>query len=366
MQISLTKKLAEAMSIKPSDCNKELNPLLCWTANWTNTFQDRRKEDLVVLVNNATRFTVAIYGIKKNQFKNITIKIITAIRNTFLAININPDIIDEYFKLAQEVEYTANSDRKLTAWINSQGREAAFIIGDEINKCFDKIKYNDTMGELLNHHSVNYSKSYAESYKPAEKMIKALSDLTNKHIYNYRAFEILVTLDLKIYKATRRLIVPANIDFNKLHNVLQQVFNWKNYHLYDFKIFEEGKEESIQILVPDDESLSYCNIAVKIKDQKLSDYFPKKIIYTYDMGDDWQHEIEFLRVIENHDQESPYLLEANGQTPPEDVGGIGGYIEFRKIMLNPKHPQYEEMKTWARFWGTELNEWETKPRVIRR
>ena len=28
------------------------------------------------------------------------------------------------------------------------------IIGDEINKSFDRIKYNDSMGELLNHHSV--------------------------------------------------------------------------------------------------------------------------------------------------------------------------------------------------------------------
>lgn len=365
MQISLTKKLAEAMNIKPIACNKEINPLFCWTANWTNTFQDR-KEDLVVLVNNATRFTVAIYGIRKNQFKDITEKIITAIRNIFLAMNINPEIIDEYFKLASKVEYTANSDKKLTAWVNSQGREAAFIIGDEINKSFDKIKYNDSMGELLNHHSVNYSKSYAESYKPAEKMIKALSDLTNKPIYNYRAYEILVTLDLEIYKATRRLIVPANIDFNKLHVVLQEVFNWKNYHLYCFEIYEEGKDEPVEMLTPYEEDLTYYDIAVKIKDQKLSDYFPKKIIYTYDMGDDWQHEIKFLRVIEKHDQESPYLLEAKGQTPPEDVGGIGGYIEFRNIMLNPKHPQYKEMKTWAGYWRTELNEWETLPRVIRR
>lgn len=89
------------------------------------------------------------------------------------------------------------------------------IIGDEINKSFDRIKYNNSMGELLNHHSVNYSKSYAESYIPAEKMIKALSGLTNKPINNYRVFEILVTFDLEIYKATRRLIVPANIEFNK-------------------------------------------------------------------------------------------------------------------------------------------------------
>ena len=239
MQISLTKKLAEAIGVKLTVSDKEINQLFCWTANWTNTF-DNRKEDLVVLVNNATRFTVAIYGIKKNQFKDINIKIIAAIRNTFAELNINPEIIDEYLTLASDIEYRANTDRKLTAWVNSQGRDAAFFIGNEIYNSYEKIKYNDTIGAIIGYRIVNYSKSFEESFKPAEKMIKALSSLTNKPIYNYRAFEILITLDLEIYKATRKLIVPTNIKLEKLHSLIQEVFKWRNCHLYCFEIYEEG------------------------------------------------------------------------------------------------------------------------------
>lgn len=44
------------------------------------------------------------------------------------------------------------------------------------------------------------------------------------------------------------------------------------------------------------------------------------------------------------------MLEAIGQAPAEDVGGVGGFIDFREIMLNPNHPKYEEIKEWARFW----------------
>jgi hypothetical protein len=46
----------------------------------------------------------------------------------------------------------------------------------------------------------------------------------------------------------------------------------------------------------------------------LSDYSPKysHIIYTYDMGDNWEHRIELVRVIDDHREESPYLLEATG------------------------------------------------------
>jgi hypothetical protein len=99
MQIALTKKLAEAIGITPTPADEAANPLFSWTANFTNTFADR-KEDMVVLVNNATHFAVIIYGIKRRGMRDIEKKIEAAIRNTFAYMNINPEVIDEYFKQA--------------------------------------------------------------------------------------------------------------------------------------------------------------------------------------------------------------------------------------------------------------------------
>jgi Plasmid pRiA4b ORF-3-like protein. len=82
------------------------------------------------------------------------------------------------------------------------------------------------------------------------------------------------------------------------------------------------------------------------------------------MGDNWEHEIELVRVIDEHDEESPYLLEAEGQSPPEDVGGVGGFNYFREIMLEPNHPEYNAMKEWSGFWSLELSDWEKQPKVI--
>ena len=98
----------------------------------------------------------------------------------------------------------------------------------------------------------------------------------------------------------------------------------------------------------------------------LSEYMPKHstIIYTYDMGDNWEHKIELVQVIDDYDKESPYLLEALGQTPPEDVGGVDGYLSFREIMLDPQNPEHKEMKKWARYWTPELSDWALRPRVI--
>jgi hypothetical protein len=119
-------------------------------------------------------------------------------------------------------------------------------------------------------------------------------------------------------------------------------------------------------MVPFEEDLEFDSNAIVMKDYILSDVFPenKKMVYTYDFGDDWIHDIELVQVIEEYDGELPYLLEAKGQTPPEDVGGIGGFLEFRKIMLEVNDPNHEETKVWSRFWTTELSEWNRMSRVI--
>jgi len=365
MQIALTKKLASAMKKKTVSSGCDVNSIFSWTANWTNTF-DGRKEDMIVMVNNVTRFTVLIYGIKWNQFKDIENKMINAIRNTLLAMNLNAEVVDEYMQKAGELEFYSNSDRKLTAWINHQGLDAAFAAGRAENESYGKMKFNDTLGHIVSRRPVNYSFKYEDSFIPADEMVKTLSELSGKPAYKYRAFEIFVTLDLETYKAIRRMIVPANIKFAELHKLMQNVFDWKNCHLHDFKIIDDKTGETVERIVMSEEDLFYDEEAVLEEERELSEYFPKykHMIYTYDFGDNWEHTIEFVKVIEEHNEESPYLLEATGQTPPEDVGGVDGFIEFREVMLDQNHPDHAASKSWAGYWSPELSEWRTQPRRV--
>lgn len=128
-------------------------------------------------------------------------------------------------------------------------------------------------------------------------MIKTLTALTGKPAYKYRTFEMLVTLDLDVYKATRRLIVPADLEFSRLHKVLQDVFHWKGYHLYDFAVFDGKNREPVTRLIASEEDLSYDDNANLMTGHKLDEFLPKNkfILYTYDMGDNWEHEIELVR-----------------------------------------------------------------------
>jgi len=267
--------------------------------------------------------------------------------------------------LLGEMGFTRNHNRQAASRVSKAGLEGAFYIGHKHN---GKMKmFSDTVGTSANYGMVNVSGNDNEAYYPYRAMIAALSELTGKQAYQYRAFELLVTLDLTIYKAVRRIIVPANLEFARLHNILQSVFDWKNYHLYDFTILGDKMSKPVARLVPFEEDLEYDIDALLMRGRILSEFLPehKHIRYTYDMGDNWEHEIELVRVIEAHDEESPYLLEASGQTPPEDVGGVGGFVNFHGSMQNTSHPEYPEMKRWSAYWTTELREWSQHPRVIR-
>jgi len=365
MQIALTKKLANAMGIKLAQAKNDAEPLFSWTANWTNTFHNH-KEDTVVMINNANRFTVTIYGVRRNQFKDVATKMTAAIRHTLLAMNIDPEVVDEYLHLSGEVEFISNNDRAQTARLNHQGLHAAFVIGRRVNESMEEIRYEDTLGQVVSTLPVNLSKSLDEGFVPAKEMVKALEELTGKPAYRYRAFELLVTLDLDRYQAKRRLIVPADIGFEKLHRLLQQVFAWKNCHLHDYTVFDNTNSKPVARLVMSKEDLAYDSSALVETRHRLSDFFPEysQMLYTYDMGDTWEHVIDFVREIEEHDEEAPYLLEAIGQAPPEDVGGVPGYLDFLEIMFDPDHPDYTETKEWAGYWKPELRDFEARPRVI--
>ncbi len=318
-----------------------------------------------MLVNNATRFTVAIYQVKRKDLKNVAEMMRTAISNTLLSMNLNPDLVEEYMQLAGEVEFTQNRNRQTASWVAKAGQECAYHVGNEYNGIAKM--FSDTVGVSANYRIVNCSGNNNEGFYPYKSMINALSELTGKQAYKYRAFELMITLDLEVYKAVRRIIVPADIEFTRLHKVLQSVFSWQSYHLYDFTIFDDYNGEAVARLVPFEEDLEYDENATLMKGHTLSEFFSehKHMIYTYDMEDNWEHEIQLVRVIEEYDKESPYLLEASGQTPPEDVGGVGGFVSFREIMLNPNHPEYGEMKEWAKYWTIELTDWKSRPRVIK-
>jgi hypothetical protein len=69
------------------------------------------------------------------------------------------------------------------------------------------------------------------------------------------------------------------------------------------------------------------------------------------MGDDWTHVLELEKELNDYDKNYPICIDGEGNCPPEDVGGEGGYEEFLEAIEDPEHPEHEDMLEWGEEQG---------------
>ena len=78
--------------------------------------------------------------------------------------------------------------------------------------------------------------------------------------------------------------------------------------------------------------------------------------YLYDFGDGWEVNARVADIIEDYDRPCPSCTLCEGAAPPEDVGGVGGYLEFLDAYQNPDHPEHQAMVDWVGYWESEAPE----------
>ena len=142
----------------------------------------------------------------------------------------------------------------------------------------------------------------------------------------------------------RKIIVDENITFHQLHEVIQEVFGWGDYHLYQFSPNGYGSNPVIGIPSKDDWEQPEMN-SMKTRLNKVFTQEKQSFNYIYDFGDDWVHKIVLEKVVPEPIK-SPVCLDGKGNCPPEDCGGPWGYENMKAILSDPSHEEYKEMKEW--------------------
>lgn len=151
-----------------------------------------------------------------------------------------------------------------------------------------------------------------------------------------KIFQLKITLDGIKPLIWRRFLVKDNISFQKLHETIQAVMGWDDFHLYSFYL---NKEE---ISPPDSENEALNAKKIKLKD-KLS--LKNKFSYVYDFGDNWEHSLVVEKIFDA-DCKTPFIpfcLEGERACPPEDCGSTWGYIKLQEIKKDKNHKEYEDM-----------------------
>jgi hypothetical protein len=65
----------------------------------------------------------------------------------------------------------------------------------------------------------------------------------------------------------------------------------------------------------------------------------------YDMGDNWVHTIE-LEQFHPTMKTQRKCISGERKCPPEDCGGIPGYLKILKTLKRPGTPEYDELVVW--------------------
>ena len=199
-----------------------------------------------------------------------------------------------------------------------------------------------------------------------------------------KILQLKISLEDITPKIWRRFLVKENTTFQELHDIIQAVMGWSDYHMFEFQINdiciladEEGHnpaENSLKKLYESPEfikmieqtklkngsaSLDIDKINKILKEQEHN----KKIVahnlkskisilihlerqrfnYIYDFGDNWKHSIVVEKILDSADVPFiPFCLEGEKSCPPEDCGSIPGYYELQKIKKNKNHKEYKE------------------------
>ena len=144
----------------------------------------------------------------------------------------------------------------------------------------------------------------------------------------------------------RRVLVSEEINLLQLHDLIQAVFGWLDYHLHLFKI---AGMEFVNTVDWDEDGNQYQDDSRAKLGDLIPRFVPKgsKFIYIYDFGDYWEHEILVEKILPDSDrQKTTMLLACRRNCPPEDVGGPWGYETFLEAIRDPQHPEHESFREW--------------------
>lgn len=157
-------------------------------------------------------------------------------------------------------------------------------------------------------------------------------------------FQFKVTLKEIQPPIWRRFQVRSDITFRDLHDTLQVVMGWWDYHLH---LFQYGK-----LLLTDADTLAEWGEEGLRDDttplNRLLIVEGASLTYEYDFGDSWQHELVLeVMLPEEETAVYPRCLAGGRACPPEDCGGVWGYEEFLEAIGDPQHEEHETYLEWA-------------------
>jgi hypothetical protein len=143
----------------------------------------------------------------------------------------------------------------------------------------------------------------------------------------------------------RRIQVPGNYSLFDLHVAVQSAMGWSDRHLHVFR-FESIGERVVEVGIPDE----FTPSRIPGWSVEARTFFREpgaRASYEYDFGDGWVHEVLLEEIIPREPKTKyPRCIDGARACPPEDRGGLPGYEELLRILVDARDPEHQETILW--------------------
>ena len=168
---------------------------------------------------------------------------------------------------------------------------------------------------------------------------------TKKNTIPQEIYQIKVTLLGTRPPIWRRLLVPADLTLEQLHDVLQLAMGWQDCHMHDFRIGQKrfGTPDPTERLMGLPGTASERTVRLLTVLGKVG----AKAVYTYDFGDGWEHGIVVEKILSPEPGHAyPACVDGKRHGPPEDCGGVPGFYNLLEAIRDPGHDEHEDLQDW--------------------
>jgi hypothetical protein len=171
--------------------------------------------------------------------------------------------------------------------------------------------------------------------------VEKATESKTKVVYRFK-----ITL-LQVAPPIWRRIEIGDVTLEKLHEMIQTAMGWSNSHMHQFEIgnVRYCNSRSMMDGFDDFEEIDYRGI--RISDLIARHGIKLRLRYEYDFGDSWLHQVILEKEMLSEPGVSyPRCIAGARACPPEDVGGVHGFVHFVEAITNPKHKEHREMMEW--------------------
>ena len=167
--------------------------------------------------------------------------------------------------------------------------------------------------------------------------------MATEQLYPLSVYYLRVILENSKPVIWRDILVPSDLSLEALHYVIQTVMGWENSHAHQFiaekVIYSNDTErnnvdDEYGLLDTEELEKQNCNE----KKYTVGNLLTKEgasIVYEYDLGDSWTHQVELRKILPvDANVRQPRCIKGEKACPPEDCGGIWGYTDMLESLQN--------------------------------